>query len=100
MAKNKVVNENVNNDVFSDDKLESVKKKLECLHNDNKNEFTMTKVILKLKPQIMKLRKKRVSLQRICEALETEGIHVSVSLIRHVLGPLNKREKPEEKTSD
>ena len=57
----------------------------------------MTKVILKLKPQIMKLRKKGVSLQRICEALETEGIHVSVSLIRHVLGPLNKREKPEEK---
>ena len=36
MAKNKVVNENVNNDVFSDNKLESAKKKLECLHNDNK----------------------------------------------------------------
>ena len=28
MAKNKVVNENVNNDVFSDNKLESAKKSL------------------------------------------------------------------------
>lgn len=86
MSRHKKIIENL-----SDDKLESIKSKL--MSASNNADATATQVILRFKPEITKLRREKVSLNKICDILKSEEIDVSVSLLRHVLGPLNKRKK-------
>ena len=90
MARQQKVIEN-----FSDDKLESIKNKLMAASNNP--DATATQIILKFKTEITKLRREKVSLSKICEILKSEDVEVSISMLRYVLGPLNKRKKDAEK---